>query len=81
MRRASLHRLPLGVEQLSPRRLERIAKADEGQRRLGQDGPGEYQHRIGDDQIHHVRKDVASDDVQTARADDASAVDERTLLQ
>ena len=48
-----------GVEDLAPRRLERVAETDERERRLGQDGAGEDQHGVGDDQVDDVRQDVA----------------------
>ena len=61
--------LPGRLEDLAPRRLERVAEADERQRRLGQDRAGEHQHGVGDDQVHDVRQDVAAHDVAAAGAD------------
>ena len=77
-RRADLARR---VEDLPPRRLERIAESDEGERRLGQDGTGEDEHRVGDDEVDHVGQHVDAHDVASPGADDARAVDERALLQ
>ena len=51
------------------------------ERRLGQDGAGEHEHRVGDDQVDDVGQDVAAHDVAAAGADDAGPVDERALLQ
>ena len=52
----------------APRRLERIAEADERQRRLGEDGAGEDEHGVGDDEVDDVRQDVAAHDVAAADA-------------
>ena len=72
--------LARSVQQLAPRRLERIAKADERQRRLGQDRAGEHQHRVGDDQAQDVGQDVAAHDVARPGPDDPGPIDERPLL-
>ena len=68
------------VEDLAPRRRERVAEADERERRLGQDRAREDEDGVGDDEVDDVRQDVAPHDVRGRRADDPGPVDEHPLL-
>ena len=43
--------------------LGRVAEAEEGERRLGEDRDGDDQHRVGEDQRQRVGEDVGADDV------------------
>ena len=59
----------------------RVAQADEGQRRLEEDGAGHGEHRLGDEQRRHVGQDVPADDVEVAGAQAPRAAHEAALLE
>ena len=74
-------RLEAGLEHRAPRDAVRVAEAEEGQPRLGEDRHRHDQHRVGEDQRQRVGEDVGADDVAVARPQRPRALDERALLQ
>ena len=67
------------IEELAPRRRERVAQADEREAGLGEHRRGERDDRLRHDEVHDVREDVAPHDVARAAADHPRAVDEHAL--
>ncbi len=67
------------VQHLAPADDRRIAEAEEGERRLGQDGEADDENHVGQHQRQHRGQDVPPQDVRVAGADGPRAHDELTL--
>ena len=64
------------VQHGAPAEVERVAEAEERERRLREDGDGHDEHEVGEDERHHVGQHVLGHDVPVARADRLGALDE-----
>ena len=57
------------LDQPPPRDRARVAEAEEGDERLGEDGERDHQHGVRDQERRHLRQDVLEDEPPVARTE------------